>query len=471
MEPLKWTTAQIIEATGGQLSDDSAQRNFTGISIDSRQIRPDELFVAIKGLNHDGHNYIKAVIRKGGRGFVIASDKIGQLSVAASALGLPTADITVVAVEDTTIALGDLAAFNRQRVDLPVIAITGSNGKTTTRTMTDVVLSRRFNTLVAKASFNNEIGVPLTLLRLNHRHECIILELGMNHPGEILRLARLCQPDIGVITNIGPAHLEGLGTLENIAKDKGELLSEIKSSGTAVLNADDHRLMNMALNAPTKTLLFGSASSSARIRAKEIKTLERQTIFTLMFPSEEISVKLNTPGAFMVSNALAAASVGYQMGIPPIEIKNGLEAFQPVKGRMHISTNADGVHIIDDTYNANPGSMQAAIKTLASLKGDQRAVLVIGDMLELGRHASALHSKFGALVGRQKLARLYITGEFASVVARSALKQGLKASSIIIGSRSRIIEDLKNWLKRDDWVLVKGSRGMGMEKIVMGIED
>jgi len=469
MEPLKWTITQIIQATGGQLLDDSAQRNFTGISIDSRRIRPDELFVAIKGLNYDGHNYIKAVIRKGGRGFVVASDKVGQLSFSAS--GLPTAGITVVVVEDTTTALGDLAAFNRQRVNIPVIAITGSNGKTTTRTMTDAVLSRRFNTLVAKASFNNEIGVPLTLLRLNQRHECIILELGMNHPGEIRRLARLCQPDIGVITNIGPAHLEGLGTLENIAKAKGELLSEIKSSGTAVLNADDHRIMNLALNTPTKTLLFGTASSSAQIRAKEIKTLERQTIFTLMFPSDEISVKLNTPGAFMVSNALAAASAGYQMGIPLVEIKNGLEAFQPVKGRMHISTTANGVHIIDDTYNANPGSMQAAIKTLASLKGNQRAVLVIGDMLELGRHASALHSKFGTLVGRQKIARLYITGEFASVVARSALKQGLKASSILIGSRSRIIEDLKNWLKRDDWVLVKGSRGMGMEKNIMGIED
>ncbi len=469
MEPLNWTTSQIIEATGGELLKDSAQRNFTGINIDSRQIRPDELFVAIKGQNHDGHNFIKAIIRKRGRGFIIASDKIKQLSV--SALDLQNSEITVVAVDDTTTGLGDLAAFNRQRVNLPVIAITGSNGKTTTRAMTAAVLSRRFNALVPQASFNNEIGVPLTLLRLNHQHECIILELGMNHPGEIRRLAHLCQPDVGVITNIGPAHLEGLGTLENIAKAKGELLPEIKSSGTAVLNADDHRLMGLAKNAPTKTLLFGSASSAARIRAKEIKTLEGQTQFTLMFPSQDIRVKLNTPGAFMVSNALAAASVGYQMGIPLIEIKNGLETFQPVKGRMRIGTTTSGIHIIDDTYNANPGSMQAAINTLASLKGNQRAVLVIGDMLELGQHASALHSKIGALIGRQKLARLYITGEFASVVARSAHQEGLNASSIIIGSRSRIIEDLKNWLKRDDWVLVKGSRAMGMEKIVMDIEE
>ncbi len=469
MEPLKWTTSQIIEATGGQLLNNSAQRNFAGISIDSRQIRSDELFIAIKGLNHDGHNHIKEVIRKGGRGFVVASDEIEQLSVSAS--GLPSADITVVAVEDTTTALGDIAIFNRKRANLPVIAITGSNGKTTTRTMTATVLSRRFNTLAAEASFNNEIGVPLTLLRLNHQHECIVLELGMNHPGEIRRLARLCLPDVGVITNIGPAHLEGLGTLENIAKAKGELLSEIKSTGTAVLNADDHRLMSLAQNIPTKTLLFGTASSSAQIRAKNIKMQERQTIFTLIFPSDEISIKLNTPGAFMVSNALAAAAAGYQMGVPPVEIKKGLEAFQAVKGRMRIAASAKGIHIIDDTYNANPDSMKAAINTLASLKGNQRAVLVIGDMLELGRHASALHSEIGALAGRQKLARLYITGEFASVVARSVLKQGLQASSVIVGSRSRIIEDLRNWLKPGDWVLVKGSRGMGMEKIVMGIKD
>jgi len=469
MKPLNWTTSQIIEATGGQLLNDSAQRSFTGVSIDSRLIKPDELFVAIKGQNHDGHNFIKAAIRKGGCGFVVASEKIKQLSVSVS--DLKSAAITVVAVEDTTAALGDLAAFNRQRVNLPLIAITGSNGKTTTRSMTAAVLSRRFNALVPQASFNNEIGVPLTLLRLNHQHECIILELGMNHSGEIRRLARLCLPDVGVITNIGPAHLEGLGTLENIAKAKGELLSEIKSSGTAVLNADDHRLMNLAKNAPTKTLLFGSASSLAQIRAKEIKTLEGLTIFTLIFPSQEIRVKLNTPGAFMVSNALAAASVGYQMGIPLVEIKNGLETFKPVKGRMRLFTTADGIHIIDDTYNANPRSMQAAINTLASLRGNKRAVLVIGDMLELGRHATSLHSKIGALAGRKNLARLYITGEFASVVARSAHEEGFQASSIIIGSRSRIIKDLKNWLKQDDWILVKGSRAMGMEKIVAGIED
>ncbi len=468
MEPLSWTISQVIEATGGDLLNNNAPEKFAGVSIDSRQIKPEELFVAIKGSNHDGHNFIKAVHRKGGRGFIIASDKIAKFS----ALNLATDDMTVVTVEDTTTALGDIARYNRQRVKhLPVVAITGSNGKTTTRTMTEGVLSRRFNTLVAQASFNNEIGVPLTLLRLNHRHEAAVLELGMNHAGEIRRLARLCQPDVGVITNIGPAHLEGLGSLENIAKAKGELLSEIKSSGVAVLNADDARINTLAQNTSTKTLMYGATASSAQIKAQGIETRENQTQFKLVLPSDEITVILNTPGAFMVSNALAAAAVGYFMGVPPVEIKKGLENFEPVHGRMRIFTTSGGIHVIDDTYNANPGSMQAAIKTLASLKQDQRAVLVMGDMLELGRHASKLHAQIGALIGRQKLSRLYITGEFASVVARNAHSEGLDASSIIIGSRTRIIEDLKSWLKPNDWVLIKGSRAMKMEKVVKAVES
>ena len=376
--------------------------------------------------------------------------------------------VACVTVSNTTKALGDLAAFNRKRTDVSIVAITGSNGKTSTRKMTAGVVARRFCTLSTRGNLNNEIGLPLTLLDLNLDHQWAVVELGMNRPGEIRRLAEICSPDVGVITNIGPAHLEGLGSLDAVMKAKGELLEKINPVGTAALNADDHRLLQLADYTSVNVLLFG-LSEKAVIRALSIREKDEGLSFILALPEEKISVDLKTPASFMVSNALAAAAVGYLLGLTAKEIKDGLEDFKPVKGRMNILKTRKRIHIIDDTYNANPGSMAAAIKTLKTLKGNNRGILVVGDMLELGEHAESLHRKIGSISARSDIARLYVAGQFAETLAAGAKDADMDSSDIFTGTKEEILENITCWLGPGDWVLVKGSRGMAMESIVEGL--
>jgi len=456
---IPWTTAEILEATKGDLLCGDVKHVFEGVSIDSRTISVNELFIAIKGNVHDGHDFASDVMTGGVRGLIISKDDAGT--------DWQDKGIVCVAVSDTTKALGDLASFNRRRTHVSVVAITGSNGKTTTKEMTASVVSTRYKTLSTKGNFNNEIGLPLTLLDLKNSHQWAVLELGTNRPGEIDRLGEICIPDIGVITNIGFAHLEGLGSIEGVMNAKGELLKRIKPEGTAVLNADDSRVLYLSTKTSRKVLYFG-LSEDARIKALNVNETTTGISFTLVLPEERVPIKLRTSGRFMVSNALAAASVGYIIGLSLEEIKAGLECFQPVKGRINIF-DIRGVHIIDDTYNANPDSMEAAIRILSSLKGNSRGILVAGDMLELGEHAESMHRKIGALFARSNIARLYITGEFAKAVANGARKEDKNLMDIFIGAREEILEDLKKSLLPGDWVLVKGSRAMGMEKIVEGL--
>jgi len=442
---IPWTTAEILEATKGDLLCGDIKHIFEGVSIDSRTISANELFIAIKGNVHDGHRFVSNVISSGVRGLIISKD---------AGTYWQDKGIVCVAVSDTTKALGDLASFNRRRTDVSVVAITGSNGKTTTREMTASVVSTRYKTLSSKGNFNNEIGLPLTLLNLKNSHQWAVLELGTNRPGEIDRLGEICIPDIGVITNIGFSHLEGLGSIEGVMNAKGELLKRIKPEGTAVLNADDSRVLSLSTKTSRKVLYFG-LSEDARIKALDVNETTTGISFTLVLPEERIPIELRVHGEFMVSNALAATSVGYIIGLSLEEIKAGLEYFQPVKGRINIF-DVRGVHIIDDTYNANPDSMEAAIRILSSLKGSNRGILVAGDMLELGEHAESMHRKIGALSARSNIARLYITGEFAEAVANGAIEEDKNSMNIFIGAREEILEDIKKSLLPEDWVLLKG---------------
>lgn len=463
-DPIPWRVAEIIDATKGQLLCGDLGRTFAGVSIDSRKITTDDLFVAIKGEVHDGHSFIKSVIDQGVNGCLIDQRKTDILSKGEWA----DTGVVCITVDDTTKALGDMAAFNRRRTRVSVIGITGSNGKTTTRKMTSDVISRRFCTLSTQGNLNNDIGLPLTLLNLSKDHQWAVLELGMNRPGEIERLAEICLPDIGLITNIGPAHLEGLGSMEAITKAKGELLGQIKSDGMAILNADDPRLMKLAEITPINVLLFGM-SKDAAIRAESVEEKREGLSFSLVLPDETISVHLNTPAMFMISNALAAAAVGHFLGLTDVEIKSGIEAFKPVQGRMNIHKTGKGIHIIDDTYNANPGSMQAAITTLTSLRGKKKGFLIVGDMLELGEHSAPMHQKIGAAAARSEIAGLYVTGTYAEDVAKGALEEHMNPDSIFIGTHEEIIDAVTDRLSAGDWVLVKGSRGMTMEKVVQGL--
>ncbi len=368
--PIPWTTEEILEATAGELVCGDWQRPFSKVFIDSRVISTDGVFVAIIGEVHDGHTFLPDVVEQGVRGLVINREKAEHLPIA----NWQTNEVACIAVEDTTRALGDMAAFNRRRSKASVVGITGSNGKTTTREMTATVVSRQYNTLAAAGNFNNEIGLPLTLLGLESDHQWAVVELGTNNPGEIARLAAICSPDIGVITNIGPAHLEGLGSIEGVAREKGSLLKGLRKNGAAVLNADDPRVLQLARQTQNDVILYG-LSPDAAVRAADVNENEHGISFTLKLAEENISIQLNTPGRFMVTNALAAATVGNQLGLSSSTVKAGLEAFTPLSGRMNILHTPNGIHIIDDTYNANPDSMKVALTTLKTVRAGAREFL------------------------------------------------------------------------------------------------
>jgi UDP-N-acetylmuramoyl-tripeptide--D-alanyl-D-alanine ligase len=458
---MPWTVQDILNATHGDLVAGDRGRSFASISIDSRRITDADVFVAIRGAVHDGHRFIREVVDGGVRGLVAGRTRIVDLPAGLLQAGL----VACVAVADTTRALGDLAAYHRKRSPAAVIAITGSNGKTTTRRMTAAVVSRRFAVLEPAKNLNNQIGVPLTLFNLEPHHEWAVLELGTNLPGEIARLAKICTPDVGLITNIGPAHLEGLGSLEGVLREKGSLLAGLAPGGRVVLNADDPRLQRLAGECGAEPLLFGQVAEAA-VRAEGIEETARGIDFELALPGHRGTVRLSAHGRFMVHNALAAAAVGHLLGLGLEDIKKGLEGFRPVQGRMSVSTLSGGVHLIDDTYNANPASMEAAIATLQRLRGPARGLLVMGDMLELGPASAALHRDMGRCAAGAGVCKLLACGNFAEAVAAGAREGGMAAADIVAGSQADIGGVLLNELRAGDWVLVKGSRSMGMEAIV-----
>lgn len=461
---IPWSVLDILDATRGTLVSGSRKHSFGGVGIDSRTITARDLFVAIEGTTHDGHFFAADVIGSGVRGLVAGRDKIDALPCSR----WQKQDVVCIAVDDTTRALGDMAAFNRRRAHVSVAAVTGSNGKTSTRAMITAVLAGHYVTLAPKGNFNNEIGLPLTLLQLTPAHQWAVVELGMNHFGEIRRLAEICSPDMGIITNIGPAHLEGLGSIDGVMQAKAELLEEIRPGGTIILNADDPRTLQLARKQVLPVLLFGMGAK-ARIRGRAVDARDRKNSFVLELPTEEIRIDLQVHGDFMIANALAAAAVGYKLGFSAGEIKAGLESFQPVPGRMNVLQTPMGLNIIDDTYNANPVSMTGAIRTLMALAAGKPAVMVAGDMLELGEKAASFHFELGEKAARAGIGRLYSTGDFAQSIADGALAQGMDIRNIFIGSQEEIICDLRQRLHPGCWVLIKGSRGMALEKTVKEI--
>jgi UDP-N-acetylmuramoyl-tripeptide--D-alanyl-D-alanine ligase len=463
---MKWTAAQIVQATGGRLLYGAPDQQFSGVGIDSRTIAPGDLFVAIVGESHDGHTFLQQVADHQGRGLLIQE----QTGLDLNHAQWERMGIACFAVDDTTRALGALAAFQRRRLQIPVVAITGSNGKTSTRQMTALVMGQGYRTLATEGNFNNEIGLPLTLFRLDERYEAAVLELGMNHPGEIDRLGRIARPTVGVVTNVGPAHLEFLGTLGGVADAKSELLAHIDADGWAVLNGDDDYVVAMAAKAPCRVLYFGTGAG-VDIRAEAIKDVPDGIAFELTIPGDRAAVHLKAAGRFMVSNALAAAAAGYTAGLNARQIKAGLERFQPEGGRLNRVETANAVTIIDDTYNANPASTAAAIDSFKVLRGNSRGFIVLGDMLELGDQAEQLHGRVGTLAARSGARKLYAYGPMAAAVLAGARAGGMAESDLFAGSKEEIAAQLMQTLSPGDWLLVKGSRGMAMETVVAAIRS
>lgn len=461
MTGYSWTADELCAATGGERVSGSGEPVFSGIAIDSRAIEPGQVFVAIRGDRHDGHRFAAAVVESGVRGLVVARDALEDLPLDA----WRNAGVACVAVGDTTAALGGLAAFHRRRWNGPVAAVTGSNGKTSTRAMMAAVLGQAGPVLATRGNFNNEIGLPLTLFRLRPEHRWAAVELGMNHFGEIARLTKIAAPEIGVITNIGPAHLEGVGSLDGVRRAKGELVAEMPPGATAVLNADDPHLVRLARETDRPVLMFGR-SESAAVRAEDEESVPGGVRFTLILPGGRVPVRLSVAGRFQVANALAAAAAGHLAGLAPEAIAAGLAAARPEKGRMVPLETRRGVHLIDDTYNANPASMAAAIETLAELAPVGRRVLVAGDMLELGEEGEALHREAGRRAAKAGVDRVLGCGSLAESLVAAAAEAGLAPGNCFCGSPEAVADRLTETLNPGDWVLVKGSRGMAMERVL-----
>jgi UDP-N-acetylmuramoyl-tripeptide--D-alanyl-D-alanine ligase len=447
--------SEITEMCGGVLLQGNPEQQVSGFAIDSRLVRAGDFFIPFKGEHTDGHLHIAGAAEKGAAGAF--HDQSVSLSDS-----IP-ADFLLIGVEDPLRALQKLAAVYRRRFELPVIAITGSSGKTTTKDFTAGVLQAGFNTLKTTGNLNNEIGLPLTILELEESHQAAVLEMGMSAPGEITTLCEIAAPTIGVITNIGEAHIELLGSIEAIAKAKGELVDYLGSGGVAVLNGDDPRLLKIGKRFPGKGFYYGF--NQGDIKGFSMSQRGENHFFRVRFPNKSEGLfEVPLPGRESASNALAALTVGYILGLSLPQMQRGLQKSEATAGRLQVLFTPKGVGVINDTYNANPDSVRAALKVLSEL-GGHNSVAVLGDMLELGFAAHEAHSSIGRFAADCSIKYLVSVGELAALAADEAEKAGVTVCRC--SNHDQAHEYLSELSLDNKWyILVKGSRGMRMEKIV-----
>ena len=446
----------------------SAKRRIRTITTDSRLVRRGDLFVALKGERFDGHEFVPAVLDKGAAGAIVHDSyrlPEGKRSRAAEKMRQKP---FLFGVQDPLFAYQQLAMHHRCRFGIPVVAVTGSNGKTTTKEMVASVLGQRWHTLKTEGNFNNRIGVPHTLFRLTSRHQAAVIEMGVDHRGQTTRLCEIVRPTVGLITNIGPDHLEFFGSMEGSAQAKAELLDLLPPGGTAVLNADDAYFDYLAARAQCRVISFG-LSEKANVRAIHVESDSRKgTTFGLLIPGKirPISVVMKVHGVHNVSNALAAAAVGFSLNLSGAAIVQGLARFRPPTMRSQIVIH-HGVQIVNDCYNANPASMKAALQLLAQWRPARERVAVLGDMLELGRDTQQLHREVGKFAAGMQLSRLIVCGDLGHEIAAGAKQAGMSGSSIVeLPDAASAADLLKKTIRQGDVVLVKASRGMRMEQIV-----
>jgi UDP-N-acetylmuramoyl-tripeptide--D-alanyl-D-alanine ligase len=447
------TIEDVVRGTQGTLVSGDLAVAVTGLSIDTRTLRVGEAFFAICGHQLDGHAFLDEAAARGAACLVVHTvpDDL-------------QASVPVVLVDETTHALGRLAAYHRARFAVPVVAVTGSNGKTTTKEMTASVLGAFGPVLKPEASFNNQWGLPLTLLKLDPRHAAVVLELGANQPGEIAALARICRPAIGVVTQVASAHTESFGSLEGVATEKSALVRAIPPNGAVILNAGDPRVLAMRELTQARVLTFGLARAADVHAVGKITESAEALDFGLAVGGHTRAVRLAFAGRHNVVNALAAAAVGHALGLEPDAIAAGLEAARPLKGRC-VWRRAGQVAVLDDTYNANPASLRTALETFAVGAGARRRVVVLGDMLELGAGTEAAHRDAGRAIAKSGAAELLGVGRHALAAVEAARAAGLAESHHAMTFEDTVAVLLKR-LVPGDALLVKGSRGMRMERVV-----
>ncbi len=441
-EGIRTTLTQAAQWLGAELH--GSDREFHGVSSDTRTIEAGMLFVALKGPNHDGHDHLQAALTAG----------------AAAALVEHPVEIAIpqLVVEETRLALGQLAAAWRQHLGTHLLAVTGSNGKTTVKEMCAAILARAGKTLATRGNLNNDIGVPLTLLRLTAEHDYGVIEMGANHMGEIAYLTGLTQPQVAIITNAAEAHLAGFGTIAEVAQAKGEIFQGLAEDGVAIINADDPFAEYWGeLSAGHRSITFG-LKNRANVGVRGLGDLHGSELEVLT-PLGEFQLSLPLPGRHNILNALAAVSAGIALGIDLDQIAAGLNQMTPVSGRLQLRHGINGAIVLDDSYNANPASMRAGLEVLAGCDGTR--LFAMGDMGELGAEASELHRKVGLDARQLGIDALYATGELSSAASEAFGENGF-----YFAQQQQLIDALLTKMDREITVLVKGSRSSHMERVV-----
>lgn len=443
------TLSEAARALGAELHGEDVA--FTAVNTDTRTLQQGDLFVALRGENFDGNTFVAEAAARGA---------VAALVSTPIESALPT-----LRVADTRLALGRLGAAWRARFAMPLVAVTGSNGKTTTKEMLAAILARRGPVLATQGNLNNDIGVPLTLLRLSGEHRCAVIEMGANHPGEIAYLSNLARPTVALITNAAMAHIGGFGSLDEIAQTKGGIYAGLDENGIGIVNADDtYAGYWRTLLGARRCMTFGMSNpADVYAIAESVQCAVNDTAITTSFhmhtPAGDASVALPLMGVHNVMNALAASAAALAAGATLADIKSGLEAMCAVKGRLQVKKGIHGTRIIDDTYNANPPSVQAAIAVLATVEGEK--VLVLGDMGELGDDALLFHEQVGTQARQAGIDRLYTTGELSAGALREFGANGRHCAG-----HDELIAALLADLVAGTTVLVKGSRFMRMERVV-----
>ncbi len=450
MNPL--SILQISKMAGAKLEQGDERISIERISTDSRTIKKGELFVALRGENFDGHKFIEDVAKSGAAGAIVDPKWKGKVPKS----------FAIIRANDTLLAYQNLAANYRKSLPIKVLAITGSNGKTSTKDFAASVLGRKFRVTKTQGNFNNHVGLPRTILDSNSDHEVGVWELGMNHPGEIAPLAKIAAPNAGIITNVGVAHIEFMGSREAIAKEKGALAEAVDPNGTVILNADDPFAQKIA-ERTRGTVIFAGINGGA-IRAIDIQQSADGSEFTITEGAHRCRAQVSVPGLHMVQNALLAVAAGRAFGVALEECAIGLATAPLTKARLQIK-EINGVQFLDDSYNANPDSMKAALQTLVELDADGKRIAVLGEMRELGTETQRGHEEVGEAAASFGIDHLIGIGEMGAVIANAAKRAGLEKTSAV-ASTSEAAEQLIDIVEPGDLILIKGSRLARTEEVI-----
>jgi UDP-N-acetylmuramoyl-tripeptide--D-alanyl-D-alanine ligase len=450
MNPL--SILEIAKLAEAKLEQGDGKTLIERISTDSRTIKKGELFVALRGENFDGHKFVADVVQSGAAGAIVDATWKGKVP---SKFGILRA-------EDTLLAYQNVAANYRNSLSLKVVAITGSNGKTSTKDFCASVLGRKFCVTKTQGNFNNHVGLPRTILEATSEHQVGVWEIGMNHPGEVAPLAKIAAPNTAIVTNIGVAHIEFMGTREAIAREKGALAETVGSEGTVILNADDPFSEGIAKR--TRARIVFAGVNNGVLRATDVEQGASGSEFTILEGAHRCRAQLSVPGLHMVQNALLAVAAGRAFGVSLEECAIGLATAPLTKARLQIK-EVNGVRFLDDSYNANPDSMKAALRTLVELDADGKRIAVLGEMRELGSESQRGHEEVGEEAAALGVDRLIGIGEMGGVISGAAKKAGLEKSHNI-GSTSEAADLLTEIAEPGDLVLIKGSRLARTEEVI-----